>query len=63
MAAVLQRRHGVGGEATPSGKAVELDPDEIDQLRALGYSVPCSITRRRQKSNFKSKPTLRGGPT
>ena len=38
MAAVLQRRHGVGGEATPSGKAVELDPDEIDQLRALGYA-------------------------
>ena len=38
MAAVLQRRHGVGGEARPSGKAVELDPDEIDQLRALGYA-------------------------
>ena len=38
MAAVLKHRHGGAGAPMPAGEAVELAPDEVEQLRALGYA-------------------------
>ncbi|MCS5638389.1 MAG: sulfatase [Myxococcota bacterium] len=38
MAAALEQRHAGAQAAKPTGEAVELAPDEIEKLRALGYA-------------------------
>ena len=37
LAAILTERHAGSESLVPTGATIELDPEEIDQLKALGY--------------------------